>query len=153
MNTTPPSWSPRNLARHHAQRLRDNPGCFEDLLGINGRPITAEEYRDQSVRTVTDSWYEYEAQGRDFSRNDYLEARAYYVDDDLVVSVTDQPRSRFVTCFHEHFDDRRPLHGRNPGRAVSVAQRRVRYEEDLRRKAQGRVIINLKVIRDGQLQK
>ncbi len=151
MSTLPPTWAPGNLARHHAQRLRDNPGCFEDLLGINGRKMTTEEYRDQSIRTVTGSWCEYEAQGRDFTRDTYLAVRAYYVDDDLVVSIADQPRSRFVTCFHEHFDSRRQLHGRHPGRGVSVAQRRIRYQEDLRHKVQGRVIINLKVIRDGQL--
>jgi hypothetical protein len=151
MSTVPPSWSHRNLARHHAQRLRDNPGCFEDLLGINGRTMTAEEYRDQSLRTVAASWCEYEAQGRDFQRGTYFDVRAYHVDDDLVVSITDQSRSQFVTCFHEHFDDRRPLHGGNPGRGVSVAQRRIRYQEDLRRKEKGRVLINLKVIRDGQL--
>jgi hypothetical protein len=54
-----------------------------------------------------------------------------------------------VTCFHEHFDGHQPLHGNYPGRGVSVAQRRIRYREDLRVKEQGRVIINLKVIRDG----
>ena len=50
-----------------------------------------------------------------------------------------------MTCYHEHFDGRQPLHGRHPGRGVSVAQRRLRYREDLRLKAQGRLVINLKV--------
>jgi hypothetical protein len=111
--------------------------------------MTVEEFRDRSVQTVTDSWYEYEAQGRDYALSAYLKARAHYVDDDLVVAITDVARSFFVTCFHEHFDGLQPLHGRHPGRGVSVAQRRLRYREDLRLKEQGRLIINLKVIRDG----
>lgn len=149
MSTASPTWTEGNLANHHAKRLRENPECFEDLLGITGRTVTVEEYRDRSVRAVTDAWCEYEAEGRDFERSTYLPARASYVDDDLVVAVTDLARARFVTCFHEHFDGRQPPHGRNPGRGVSVAQRRARYREDLRLKAQGRLVINLKVVRNG----
>jgi hypothetical protein len=66
-----------------------------------------------------------------------------------VVAVIDVARSLFVTCFHEHFDSRRPLHGKNPGRGVSVAKRRLRYLDDLRIKEKGRLIINLRIIRDG----
>src|SRR6516165_1705926 len=105
--------------------------------------MTVEEYRDRSARSVADAWCEYEAQGRDFDRGAYLQARASYVDDDLIVAVTDLARARFVTYFHEHFDGRQPPHGRHPGRGVSVARRRSRYREDLRRKAQGRLIVNL----------
>jgi hypothetical protein len=150
---TIPLWAEKNVERHHAKRLRETPGCFEELLGLTGRPMTAEEYRDRSEKTVSDSWCEYEAQGRDLARSIYLDLRAYYVDADLVVAVTDVPRARFVTCFHEHFDSRRPLHGKNPGRSASVAQRRLRYLNDLRMKEKGRLIINLRVIRDGQPQK
>jgi hypothetical protein len=63
--------------------------------------------------------------------------------------VADLARARFVTCFHEHFDDRQPLHGRNPGMGVSVARRRMRDREDLRLKSKGRPIINIEVVRDG----
>jgi hypothetical protein len=91
-----------------------------------------EEYRDRSARAVLDLWCEYEAQGRDFVPSAYLKPRAFYVDDDLVVAIIDVSRSFFVTCFHEHFDSRRTLHGKNPGRAVSVGQRRLRYLDDLR---------------------
>jgi hypothetical protein len=149
MSTALPAWTDRNLARHHAERLRKDPGCFEDLLGVTGRSLTIEEYRDRSVQAVTNTWCEYEAQGRNFALSTYLESRIYYVDDDLVVAITDGTRSLFVTCFHEHFDGRQSLHGRHPGRGASVAQRRILYREDLRVKEQGRVIINLKVIHDG----
>src|SRR5262249_7010034 len=148
----PPSWTEGNLSRHHAKRLRENPDCFEELLGITGRVMTVEEYRDRSVRTVANAWYEYEAQGRDFERSTYLPAWVSYVDDDLVVAVTDPVRARFVTCFHEHFDGRQPPHGRHPGTGVSVAQRRIRYREALRLQEKARGIINLKVVRDVWLQ-
>jgi len=101
--------------------------------------MTVEEYRDRSVRTVSDSWCEYEAQVRDFALSSYVKPRAHYVDDELVVAITNVARSLFVTCFHEHFDSRRPLHGRHPGRGVSVSQRRLRYLDDLRLKEQGRL--------------
>ncbi|MGP0065269.1 MAG: hypothetical protein ACLQGP_16915 [Isosphaeraceae bacterium] len=117
-------------------------------MQISGRTMTEEEFRDRSVQTVTTAWCEFEAEGRDLVLNGYLPARVYFVDDELVVAITDTPRSLFVTCFHEHFDSRRPLHGRYPDNNASVAQRRLRYREDLRRKAQGRLIINLKVVRD-----
>ncbi len=150
MSAASPSWDDRNLAHHHAKRLRENAGCFEDLLGIAGRQMTVDEYRDRSLLAVADSWCEYEAQGRDFARDAYLQVRAFYVDDDLVVAIANVARLLLVTCFHEHFDGRRPLHGKHPGRGVSVAQRRLRYREDLRLKEQGRLIINLKVLRDGR---
>ena len=149
MSTALPAWINRNLARHHAERLRKAPDCFEDLLGLIGRSMTIEEYRDRSVRAVADSWWAYQTQGRNFALSTYRETRVDYADDDLAVAFASGTQSHFVTCFHEHFDGRQPLHGNHPGRGVSVAQRRIRYREDLRLKEQGRLIINLKVIRDG----
>ena len=96
MTTASPSWTDGNLAHHHGKRLRENPGCFEDHLGITGRPVTVEEYRDRSVRAVTGAWCEYEAQGRDFERSAYLPGGVSYVDDDLVVAVNDLARTRFA---------------------------------------------------------
>jgi hypothetical protein len=153
MSKVAPVWTEKNLADHHAKRLKENPGCFEDLFGIIGRLVTNGEYRERSVEAIANSWCEYEAQGRDFARNACAKLRAFYVDDDLVVAVVDIARSLFVTCFHEHFDSRRPLHGKHPGRGVSIAQRRLRYLDDLRLKEKGRLIIHLRTIRDGQPQK
>jgi hypothetical protein len=145
-----PSWANKNLEQHYAKRIRETPGCFEELLGLSDRSMTVEEYRNRSARAFSGSWCEYEAQGRDFVLSTYLTPHAFYVDDELVVAITDVARFSFVTCFHEHFDSRRPLHGKNPGRSVSVAQRRLRYLDDLRIKEKGRLIINLRVIRDAQ---
>jgi hypothetical protein len=148
-----PSWAEKSLERHHAKRLRETPGCFEELPDLAGRSMTLEEYRDRSRQCVSGSWCEYEGQGWDIALRIHLTARAFYVDNDLVVAITDVARSSFVTCFHEHLDSRRSLHGKNPGRSVSVAQRRLRYLDDLRIKEKGRLIINLRIIRDGQPQK
>jgi hypothetical protein len=150
MQNAPPSWIGNNLARHHSKRLRENPGCFEDLLALVGREMTKEEFEARSLQAVTAAWLEYEAQARDFALSSYHKSRAHYVDDDIVVSITDENRSHFVTCFHEHFDSRRSLHGKNPGKAASVAQRRIRYAEDLRLKDKARLITNLRIIRDGR---
>ena len=122
-------------------------------MRIVARLLTQQEYHDRSTRAFTDSWCESEAQARDFKLSEYVRPRVYYVDDDLVVAIVDLARALFVTCFHEHFDSRQPLHGRHPGRGVSVAQRRLRYLDDLRLKEKGRLIINLRMIRDGQPQK
>jgi hypothetical protein len=148
MSTAFPSWEPRNLRNHHRKRLRENPGCFEDLMQISGRIMTEEKFRDRSLQAVSSAWCEFEAQKHDLAPGAYLPARACYVDDELVVAVTNIPRSWFFTCYHEHFDSRRPLHGRYPGNNVSVAQRRLRYREDLRRKTQGRFFINVRILRD-----
>jgi hypothetical protein len=147
------SWTDRNLASHHAKRLRENPGCFEDLLAISGRSITLEEYRDRSEGAVANSWCEHEAQSWDPVLRTYRKLNASYIDNDLLVAIVDLSRLFFMTCFHEHFDSRRPLHGKNPGRAVSVAQRRLRYLDDMRIREKGRLIINLRIIRGGQPQK
>ena len=96
MSTASPLSTDGNLAHHHGKRVRENPGCFEDLLGITDRPVTVEEYRDRSVRAVTGAWSEYEARGRDFERSTYLPARVSYVDDDLVVAVNDLAPTRFA---------------------------------------------------------
>jgi hypothetical protein len=108
------------------------------------------EYEARSVRAVTTSWLEYEAQSHDSILSGYQQPRAYFVDGDLVVAITEETRSRFVTCYHEHFYSRRALHGNNPGNTASLAQRRLRYLENLRYKEKGGVIINLRIIRDAQ---
>lgn len=138
-----PEWNARNLARHYRTRLTKNPGCFEDLLGINGRPMTQSQYELRADDAVANAWGEYEGEGWDVQNREYNGLRAYYVDDDLVVAITDSGRSEFVTCFHEHFD--RP-HGVDPGPGATVGQKRLRYKERLRIDEQGKVIRNLKRI-------
>ena len=122
-----PAWNQPNLLRHHRDRLRKDPGCLEDLLGISGRPITAAQYEALSHQVVRDAWAEFEAQKRDACNGGYHDATAYFVDGNLITAITDLPRSWFITCFHEHFD--RP-HGVVPG-AVSIGQRKLVYRQRL----------------------
>jgi hypothetical protein len=56
--TPSPTWNRRNLTRHHQKRLRDDPGCFEDLLGITGRAMTEWQYEVRSIDAVSNAWGE-----------------------------------------------------------------------------------------------
>lgn len=139
-----PKWNARNLTLHFQKRLSKNPGCFEELLGIVGSTMTESQYDLRAYEAVDNAWGEYEGEGRDVQAREYTELRAYYVDDDLVVAITDGFRNEFVTCFHEHFD--RP-HGVDPGGGATVGQKRLRYKERLKIDEQGKAIRNLKRIR------
>jgi hypothetical protein len=90
MSGTPqPAWNANNLRRHHRERLRKDPGCFEDLLGITGRTMTQSEYELHSLDAVTSSWGKYEGESWDAEERAYREAAVYFVDDDLVVAISD----------------------------------------------------------------
>jgi hypothetical protein len=114
-----PAWNANNLRRHHRERLRKDPGCFEDLLGITGRTMTQSEYELRSLDAVTNSWGKYAGDSWNPEDREYREASVYFVDDDLVVAITDTFEREFITCFHEHFGYR---HGGGPGPGASVGQ-------------------------------
>lgn len=143
MSTPSPRWAAGNLTKHHGKRLRKDAGCFEALLSITGRTMREDEYEQRSEKVVAASWAEYEGQGRDVEAQRYYDPAAYFVDDDLVIAITDTFRRQFITCFHEHF-------GRKHARAAVIAtagQRQLRYREHLKFEEQGRLIINVKRIR------
>jgi hypothetical protein len=139
-----PTWDARNLDHHYSKRVTRDAGCFEDLLGINGQPMTQLQYEQKSLDTYNNAWGEYEGEGRNVEAREYYPPSAYFVDDDLVVAITDTGRAEFLTCFHEHFG--RP-HGRDPGAGASVGQRQLRYRLHLRRDEQGGMIRKVKLIR------
>jgi hypothetical protein len=139
-----PTWEARNLTKHYQERLRKDPGCFEDLLRIAGRQMTELEYDFRAEAAFDDAWGEYEGESRDVRNGTYTQLRAYFVDDDLVVAITDGFRNDFVTCFHEHFNY---PHGVDPGAGATVGQKRLRYKEGLKIDEQGKFIRNLKRIR------
>jgi hypothetical protein len=56
-------------------------------------------------------------------------------------SITDLARSRFHTCYYEHFNRR---HGPMP----SVGQRKLLYRQQLRWDEQGKMILNVRRIRN-----
>ena len=145
-----PRWKPDNLRRHHQKRMRKDAGCLEDLLGTNGHPITELQYEERAERAYSDAWAEYEGEGRDyeagkFEAGTYVPARAYFVDEQLVVAITDLWRSEFVTCYHHHFNGCK--HEHDPGRTASPGQRQLRFRQDLKHGEQGGMIRNLKRLR------
>ncbi len=71
----------------------------------------------------------------------YYPRAAYFVDDDLVVAITDLARGLFHTCFHEHFNRR---HGPMP----SLGQRQLLYRQHLRWDELGKMILNVRRIRN-----
>jgi hypothetical protein len=135
-----PTWDPAQLTQHHQKRVTRDKGCFENLLGIVGRDMTEQEYAQRSQAAFQNSWGEYEGEGRDVAGQCYYPRAAYFVDDELVIAITDPARTRFHTCYHEHF-------GRPHGPMPSVAQRRLRYVQQLRWDELGRMIVNVRRIR------
>ena len=120
-----PTWDPAALTKHHQKRITRDQGCFEDLLGIVGRDMTEQEYEQRSQDAFQNSWGEYEGEGRNVAAQSYYARAAYFVEDDLVVAITDLGRAQFHTCYHKHFGRRhRPM--------PSLAQRKARYVQELR---------------------
>lgn len=141
-----PSWDRKKLVSHHRKRTVKDAGCFEDLLGINGRLMTVTEYEKRSDQAYEQSWLEYEAEKGHTDDDDYYPRCAYFVDDELIVAITNTKRSHYVTCFHEHFD--RP-HGLDPGRSADVGTRRLRYRDSLEMEERCGMIRKVRRIRGG----
>jgi hypothetical protein len=139
-----PTWNPNTLRRHYQKRIGRDAGCFEDLLGIVGRAMTEPEYEQRSDLAFNHAWAEYEGEAWNVAGRYYNPASAYFVDDALVVAITDSFRNDFLTCYHEHFS--RP-HGVVPGPGASVGQRQLRYRQHLQQEEQGGLIRNLQRIR------
>jgi hypothetical protein len=139
-----PHWTAENLRLHHKTRLREDPGCFEDLLGLVGRVMRESEYELRSEAAFTNSWAEYEGEGRDVQTGDYYDRAAYFVDDVLVVAITDTFRREFITCYHKHF--RKP-HGVDPRPGMTVGQLQLRYRDWLKDAEKGKLIRKLRRIR------
>lgn len=139
-----PKWDPRKLARHHRKRTTKDAGCFEELLGINPKLMTELEYEERSELAVTTSWAKFKGESRNIATREYYKQAMYFVDDQLVVAITDDSEYEFITCFHEHFG-----RGHASPRSIgTVGQRRLRYKEHIRFDEQGGLIRNVRWIRD-----
>ena len=136
-----PTWDAANLTKHHQKRITKDKGCFEDLLGIVGRDMIEQEYEQRSLAAFQNAWGEYEGEGRNVAAQNYYPRAAYFVDEQLVVAITDLARNGFHTCYHEHF-------GRPHGPMPSVGQRRLQYRQHLRWDEQGKMILNVRRIRN-----
>jgi hypothetical protein len=102
--------------------------------------MTEDQYENRSQLAVVNAWAEYEGRERDVQNGEYYETRVYFVDDDLVVAITDSYKREFVTCFHEHF---RPWSHASRLAMPPVGQRRLEYKEWLENQARGNGIIGL----------
>jgi hypothetical protein len=150
-----PIWDAQKLAEHHQKRILTDRGCFEELLGISGRGMTETEYERRSQAAVVSSWCEYEAEELDreasrFSgRAEFHRRAAYFVDEDLVVAVTDISREDFRSCFHEHFNvkDVQKAHAL-VHRKLTVGERKAKYLRALSNDERGGILRNLKKVRD-----
>ena len=131
-----PNWHPFNLRKHYRDRLRKDPGCFPELLQSESR------YELRADAAVDNAWCIFEGEGWDVEKREYSESRLYYVDNDLVVAITDCFNRYFVTCFHEHFH--RP-HGVVP--EATLGQKQLRYRQQLKIDEGGKAIRNLRRIK------
>jgi hypothetical protein len=138
----PPTWKPHRLTRHHQKRITKDQGCFEDLLGIAGRDMTEREYQQRSEDAVANAWGKYRGEHRDIAAGGYHPLSTYFVDDELVVAITDVPEADFSTCYHEHFSRPHVAKASMP----SVLQRKQRYKNYLKFLEQGKLIINVQRI-------
>jgi len=146
------SWDPENLSRHHEKRTTKDSGCFEELMGLAAPPpsMTENQYELRSREAVANAWAEFEGRGRDIDSRTYVEARAYYVDNDLVCSITDIKRKKFVTCFHDGHPAGRHFHAHyhDPDKSVeAIGNRRLKYLEKIKQRVKGKLIIDFNPIR------
>jgi hypothetical protein len=132
-----PRWTKGNLEYHHKERLRKDPGCFEDLLGISGLKMTEDEYKERSQAAVVNAWAEYEGIVWSPSKQAYEDKAAYFVDEEMVLAITDLDRSFFTTCYHEHYDVK---HNFNQENTAPYGNQRLRYREWIQNNERGKRI-------------
>ena len=136
--TAMPKWDPRNLSKHHAKHpAGKDEHCWQDLLGISGRPVSEVEYEQESLSVCRNRWLEYEAEkvdrdniGAALRRGEpvpYHQRRRYNIDDRLITTIVAPANDAVVTCFHEHFDRRHETQGH----ARPVGELKARYSKHL----------------------
>ena len=142
-----PTWNQRNLTVHYKKHpAGKDRECWQDLLQTSGQPVSEADYEDASLRVCADAWLCYSAEslykegvaaatraGEDLP---YYEERRYYIDDNLVTSVTSIEGDAMVTCFHEHYD-----HPHTPiAKQPPLAERREKYLKTLQIREQSKLV-------------
>lgn len=121
-----PRWDPHNLAFHHEKRALGENGCFAEALGSSG--LTLQQYEAASQATVASAWGELLV-----THADHRGERRYYVDDRLILAITDHNGDKFTTCYHEHLWGIPEFRGGHRHvLSMSVGQRRGRYQQKTR---------------------
>ena len=95
-----PIWEPRNLAEHVSKRSLEDVGCLESLLGLEGQLLIG-NLRRLSEEVYSQPRFVYEAEMAEWGGG-FRDRRSYFVDARLVMAVTDQQRTAFITCYHLH---------------------------------------------------
>jgi hypothetical protein len=108
--------------------------------------MTESEYELRSLAAVQNAWGKYEAETWDPGESEFRDARIHFVDDQLVVAITDGFEREFITCFHEHFDY---PHAVEPPTGTSEGQRRLRYRDRLEQEIVGKMIRKLRWLSNG----
>ena len=116
------TWKPDSFKRHHDKRLNENPSCLSEIVGaVHG--ITEKQYSDLSHDVINDHWGKIVASKRDGNRGWYPESM-YFIDDELVLVITDKPQSWIRTCYHMHLGNEC-----KEVRSWSVGRRRLRCQQ------------------------
>lgn len=126
-----PVWDPPNLTIHYRTRLREDPGCLEDLLT---RPppsgtISEPAYAMLADDAVTNSWGVFAADWRRSSDSEY-EPAVYFIDEQLLVAVTNAHCTRYITCYHKHSLNPHPV--RKPLSEVDRGNMRLAFKNWLK---------------------
>jgi|GEM_PF-3072214 len=94
-----PRWSSDNLQDHYEKRLRNDDRCWREILKID-RSMTQQEYEKASQEAYEKAALEYEAAYRD------RWPAVYRVDKKTVLAIISRDKSRWITCYHRHYNGR-----------------------------------------------
>lgn len=154
-----PKWKTRNLKRHHRDHPVDEARCWRDLTGL--QVVSEDDYEEASQEVFEEHWYAYEAEfleaNQDYvtleggarvmrSRLEYQSARTTFVDDRMVLAVTDLSQTYFVTCYHEHYG-KGHVEGQHRDRRT-LGERRDEYKRSVAHKVKARRLRSLEVLKD-----
>ena len=95
-----PQWNPQKLSEHVSKRSLEDVGCLESLLGLKGQLLIG-NLRHLSEEVYSQPRFVYEAEMAEWGGG-FRNRRSYFVDARLVMAVTDQQRTAFITCYHLH---------------------------------------------------
>lgn len=148
----PPTWSQGNLQWHYNRHPGgQDAACWQDILQKN--PVTLGDYEQASQTVYHQSWLVYSAQWRE--SGGYTAPRRYFVDDRLILAITDDQENWFITCYHDHYHlwnnssgtPRPGKHLLSENRTKPISQRKDEYLRVMRKLEQLRRLINVTVIR------
>jgi len=129
-----PAWPSSSAEDHRSKHTK----CFERLLGVKGREVTIDEFKERAQGAINGSWAEFEA------RKLANDKAAYFIDDELVQAVTTLDRQVFRTCFHLHFAHNAKCEDLI---AMTPGDRRARFIRNMDYDMKGEVLKDVKRIR------